>query len=111
MWRRHPSPQHRNPHPDIPRDAFPRVIGGQGLRLAQRRQREAGAVAVDVAALAFHVPYVNLLNFLFVWLAVHQLGYAWNAGHFARPIKALVGGWAVSPRWSCWSASGPIRSR
>ena len=68
------------------------MIGGQDLRLAQRRQREAGAVAVDVAALAFHVPYVNLLNFLFVWLAVHQLGYAWNAGHFARPIKALVWG-------------------
>ena len=52
----------------------------------------AGAVAVDVAALALHVPYVNLLNFLFVWLAVHQLGYAWNAGRFARPAKALVWG-------------------
>ncbi len=52
----------------------------------------AGAVAVDVAALVLHVPYVNFLNFLFVWLAIHQLGYAWSAGNFARPVKALLWG-------------------
>ncbi len=52
----------------------------------------AGAVVIDVVTLRFGVPYVNFLNFLFVWLAVHQLGYAWNAGHFAKPAKALVWG-------------------
>ena len=52
----------------------------------------AGAVMIDGLTLHFGVPYVNFLNFLFVWLAVHQLGYAWNAGHFAKPAKALVWG-------------------
>ncbi len=52
----------------------------------------AGAVAIDVATLAFHVPYVNFLNFGFVWLAVHQLGYAWSEGRFARPAAALLWG-------------------
>ncbi|HMO77365.1 MAG TPA: acyltransferase [Sphingopyxis sp.] len=55
----------------------------------------AGAVAVDVAALAFDIPYVNFLNFAFVWLAVHQLGYAWRDGAFAAPARALL-----------WSAAG-----
>lgn len=52
----------------------------------------AGAVVIDVASLAFAVPYVNFLNFAFVWLAVHQLGYAWNEGRFARPARALLWG-------------------
>jgi len=43
----------------------------------------AGAVVVDVASLRFGVPYVNFANFLFVWLAIHQLGYAWGEGRFA----------------------------
>lgn len=52
----------------------------------------AGAVAVDTASLALGVPYVNFLNFAFVWLAVHQLGYAWGAGAFDRPVRALAWG-------------------
>ena len=55
----------------------------------------AGAVAVDVATLHFGIAYVNFLNFAFVWLAVHQLGYAWQAGAFATPARALL-----------WSAAG-----
>jgi hypothetical protein len=43
----------------------------------------AGAALVDLAAIRFDVPYVNFLNFLFVWLAVHQLGYAWAEGRLA----------------------------
>ncbi len=50
----------------------------------------AGAVAVDVAAIGFDVPYVNFLNFAFVWLAVHQLGYAWQEGLFAKVSIAVV---------------------
>lgn len=53
------------------------------------------AVATDVMTLAWHVPYVNFLNFLFVWLAVHQLGYAWNAGRFAKPALWALGGLAA----------------
>ncbi|MEV0317221.1 acyltransferase [Streptomyces sp. NPDC050658] len=33
------------------------------------------AAAVDTARFAFDVPYVEFLNFAFVWLAVHQLGF------------------------------------
>ncbi|MEV0258687.1 acyltransferase [Streptomyces sp. NPDC050732] len=35
----------------------------------------AAAGAVDVARFAFGVPYLEFLNFAFVWLAVHQLGF------------------------------------
>lgn len=46
----------------------------------------AGAVAVDWLAIGLQVPAVNWLNFLFVWLAVHQLGYAWQEGRFTKPL-------------------------
>jgi peptidoglycan/LPS O-acetylase OafA/YrhL len=52
----------------------------------------AGAIAVDVLSLHYHIPYINFANFLFVWLGIHQLGYAWNAGKFA-PEKAML--WAA----------------
>ena len=52
----------------------------------------AGAVAVDIMAYQFGVPYVKFANFAFVWLAVHQLGYAWGDGYFARPTRALMFG-------------------
>jgi len=52
----------------------------------------AGAVAIDVASIHFGVPYINFANFGFVWLAVHQLGYAWEEGRFeARVRPALLG--------------------
>lgn len=51
----------------------------------------AGAIAIDVAALRFGVPYVNFLNFAFVWLAIHQLGFAWSEGRLP-PGRALVWG-------------------
>lgn len=53
----------------------------------------AGAIAIDVATLRLGVPYINFLNFAFVWLAIHQLGYAWQSGHFANPAKAAL--WAI----------------
>lgn len=52
----------------------------------------AGAVAVDFASVFNGIPAINWLNFLFVWLAVHQLGYCWQEGRFgARPLWFL--GW------------------
>ncbi|MGW0828368.1 acyltransferase family protein [Streptomyces sp. NPDC002845] len=36
--------------------------------------------AGDAARLVLRIPYVGGANFLFVWLAVHQLGFAWRDG-------------------------------
>ncbi len=55
----------------------------------------AGAVLVDVSSLRFGVPYINFANFLFVWLGVHQLGYAWQQGRMKLPLAWAVGGFAV----------------
>lgn len=52
----------------------------------------AGAVIIDVLTLHFHVPYINFANFIFVWVAIHQLGYAWGEGYFKPPSKALLWG-------------------
>lgn len=52
----------------------------------------AGAVMIDVATLRFDVPYINFLNFAFVWLAIHQLGFAWSEGWFTPPSRALAWG-------------------
>jgi hypothetical protein len=46
----------------------------------------AGAVAVDGLSIGLGIPAVNWLNFLFVWLAIHQLGYAWQEGRFRQPL-------------------------
>ena len=52
----------------------------------------AGAILVDLLSIRFGVPHINFANFAFVWLAVHQLGYAWGDGHFASPAKAALWG-------------------
>ena len=46
----------------------------------------AAAIAVDVATLEFGIAYVNFLNFVFVWVAIHQLGYAWHDGRLRNPL-------------------------
>lgn len=48
----------------------------------------AGAIAVDVARLSLGVQYIAFANFAFVWLAVHQLGYAWADGRIGRARAA-----------------------
>lgn len=50
------------------------------------------AVAVDVARLAFDVPFVMWLNFAFVWLAVHQLGFFYADGVADRWGARRLGG-------------------
>ncbi|MXO90583.1 acyltransferase family protein [Pontixanthobacter aquaemixtae] len=47
--------------------------------------------ALLVDGLTFHwgVTYVNFLNFLFVWLAIHQFGVAWQNGFFEKFSNAL----------------------
>ena len=54
----------------------------------------AGAVAVDFATFTLDVPLINFTNFAFVWLAVHQLGYAWSEGYFSNTKHALL--WGIS---------------
>ncbi|PAZ09634.1 acyltransferase [Streptomyces sp. SA15] len=58
------------------------------------------AAAGDVARLAFEASTLQLGNYLFVWLAVHQIGFAWQDGTLpVRPRVAmplLVGGAAVA---------------
>lgn len=53
----------------------------------------AAAVAVDAVSLGMGLRGLHLLNFGFVWLAIHQLGYAWGAGRFADRRRALA--WAA----------------
>ncbi len=48
------------------------------------------AVLVDWLTLARGVPFVNFLNFLFVWVGIHQLGYAWRDDKFGNIVRALV---------------------
>ncbi|MFB7103814.1 acyltransferase family protein [Streptomyces hydrogenans] len=50
----------------------------------------AAAAAVDALRFAAGVPYVEFLNFAFVWLAVHQLGFLRADGMIRRP--ALLAG-------------------
>ncbi len=61
----------------------------QRLRMGSVALFVGGAILIDVAAIGFGVPYINFLNFAFVWLAVHQLGYAWSEGVFAPPGAAV----------------------
>ena len=54
----------------------------------------AGAAAlVDLLALGAGWGLLGWLNYLFVWLAVHQLGYAWQAGGLGNPQRCLL--WAA----------------
>jgi peptidoglycan/LPS O-acetylase OafA/YrhL len=78
--------------------------------LMHRLHRRAGLVvplvlvgllaAGDVARLAFDASTLQLGNYLFAWLAVHQVGFAWQDGTLrVRPkvaVPLLVGGAAVA---------------
>ncbi|PWI05955.1 acyltransferase [Streptomyces sp. NWU339] len=56
--------------------------------------------AGDVARLAFDAPTLQLGNYLFAWLAVHQIGFAWQDGTLpVRPkvaLPLLMGGAAAA---------------
>lgn len=53
----------------------------------------AAAVLVDLLALGVGWSMLGWLNYLFVWLAVHQLGFAWQAGRMGGPRRCLL--WAA----------------
>ena len=54
------------------------------------------AVAVDIARFIFEVPGIGWVNFLFVWGAVHQLGYWWASRDAAGRAISPATGWAIS---------------
>ncbi len=51
------------------------------------------AVVVDILFFAADFRAAGWLNYGFIWLAVHQLGYAWRDGYLGGPWKALA--WAI----------------
>ncbi|MCX4511392.1 acyltransferase [Streptomyces sp. NBC_01619] len=53
-----------------------------------------GALAVDVLRFALQVPFVEFLNFAFVWLAVHQLGFLRADGRLRLPSVLTATGLA-----------------
>ncbi|MGW5253010.1 acyltransferase family protein [Streptomyces sp. NPDC004012] len=72
------------------------------LRLHERRGwgvfggLVAAAAAVDVLRLGLGVPYVEFLNFAFVWLAIHQLGFLRADGRLRRPSLLAGAGLAAA---------------
>ena len=48
------------------------------------------AVMIDSATYAAQVPYIKWFNFAFVWLGIHQLGFAWSDGFFEKRSRALL---------------------
>ena len=50
----------------------------------------AAAVIDDVLFFAADMQALGWLNYAFVWLAVHQLGYAWRDGHMAGMRQGLT---------------------
>lgn len=54
----------------------------------------AAAVLVDLLALGVGLSILGWLNYLFVWLAIHQFGFAWQAGRIAEPSRCLL--WATA---------------
>lgn len=49
----------------------------------------AAAALNDLAFFAAGLEWVGWLNYLFVWLAVHQLGYAWREGKLSGVERAM----------------------
>lgn len=70
----------------------------------------AGAALVDVARFALGVPYAELLNFAFVWLAVHQLGFLRADGRLRPPRVPvlLAGGGLLAAALLVWLGPYPL---
>ena len=57
------------------------------------------AVAVDILAFGFGVTWLGWINYVFVWLAVHQLGYLWRDGRLGgarSSVPYAIGGVGVA---------------
>ncbi|MCR9093862.1 MAG: acyltransferase [bacterium] len=52
----------------------------------------AGATLTDVVSFSTGHRTLGLVNYFFVWLAIHQLGYAWREGRFEKRLAWFAGG-------------------
>jgi hypothetical protein len=69
----------------------------------------SGLVAVDVAALAGQVPYLNWLNYLLCWGLLYQIGIAWQSGHLAGIRPTLLAAGSAGALWLLiWLGPYPI---
>ncbi len=56
-----------------------------------------GAIATDVVSFSLGNRWLGIVNYFFVWLAIHQLGYAWRDGRFRGRIAwAAIGATATA---------------
>ncbi|MEO3976206.1 acyltransferase [Streptomyces sp. CAU 1734] len=62
----------------------------------------AAAGAVDLARFALGVPHAAFLNFAFVWLAVHQLGFLRADGRIRFPAALAAAGLAGAAALVAW---------
>ena len=53
-----------------------------------------GALVVDTVAFATDFALLRWVNYAFVWVGVHHLGYLWRDGRIAGPAQALT--WAIA---------------
>ncbi|MFG6199469.1 acyltransferase [Nonomuraea sp. JJY05] len=56
----------------------------------------AGAVLTDVVRFSAGLEALGYLNVVFVWLAVHQLGFFYAEGRLRRPWALAIGGYGVA---------------
>jgi surface polysaccharide O-acyltransferase-like enzyme len=69
----------------------------------------SGLVAVDIAALAGHVPYLNWLNYLLCWGLLYQIGIAWQSGYLAGIRAVLLAAGSACALWLLiWLGPYPI---
>lgn len=69
----------------------------------------AGGAVVDVLRLQFGVPYVGFLNFAFVWLYAHQLGFFYGDGSLRRLSPPVLMAGAIAGLLALWllTTAGP----
>jgi surface polysaccharide O-acyltransferase-like enzyme len=69
----------------------------------------SGLIAVDVAALAGQVPYLNWLNYLLCWGLLYQIGIAWQSGYLAGIRPSLLAAGSAGALWLLiWLGPYPI---
>jgi len=49
-----------------------------------------GAALIDLIGFRSTLGWLRWVNYLFVWLSVHQLGYAWRDGRFSTTWKRIL---------------------
>lgn len=56
----------------------------------------AAAVTIDIARFVLEVPGIGWANFVFVWAAVHQVGYWWSSLDSKAAVQHHTGRWLAA---------------